>query len=176
MHGPCSTTGLSGWQACPHFGHGLTHDGRVKIKLVDDVVETLGALKRPVWRLARSKAIGRWEAAGLKFLVTEDEGWVYADPSVNPDYIAKTIRLVRSGPGFPRKDFAQYNAEADAAVASYTPEPSWWKEYLNLSVLQFTIGHEIGHCLGLDHGGDGIMEGNWKPNAHDLDSIRRYYL
>lgn len=31
--------------------------------------------------------------------------------------------------------------------------------------------HELGHCLGLHHGGTGVMNGGPEPDAHDRDAV-----
>jgi hypothetical protein len=84
------------------------------------------------------------------------------------------IRLVRNYTGTTYADFAWWSSTKQGSFACYTPEAIWWKQYYR-PALAGIIGHEIGHCLGLAHGGGGIMSGNWRPNEHDLESVSAYY-
>lgn len=42
--------------------------------------------------------------------------------------------------------------------------------------LRLYLAHEFGHCLGLDHGGTGIMAGANRPNDEEIAAVRNYYF
>jgi hypothetical protein len=181
MHGPCES--FLNW--CPKFGDGAA--GTTYIRVVDDVAATLRPLHRTIWRTARDRALAEWEAAGVRFVVTEgtgvryDGGMTGITSATIALIIPKTIRLVRNvfkpptGTYAP-EDFAWYVADVDGSLAVYTPDPAWWKRYYLPNVTS-TVCHELGHCLGLWHRTDGgVMAGGQHPDAHDLDSVRAYYL
>jgi hypothetical protein len=170
MHGPCGPE----LHFCPTYS--------LPIRVVDDVVATLlGTRRRTKWRRERAKGLGLWNPAGVEFYVEEGPGasYSYYDPAapkdvyLTPLVIPDAIRLVRNklplGAYRYRSAFATY---IGGGVAVFAPK----HETLPLYAWHRTICHEVGHCLGLEHGSNGVMMGGLVPNDHDLDSVRRYYL
>lgn len=117
-------------------------------------------------------ALARWEQAGLKFVVEEGPGEHFTDPTGWAPAIPKAIRLIRDATD--RTDFAIYNAQIDGSLAAFTLDRFFFDK-VNGPWAAGAITHELGHCLGLDHGGGGVMEGNFKPDVHDIESVRDYY-
>lgn len=69
------------------------------------------------------------------------------------------------------------NSCATRLTQSYNSRVSWaWR------LLWTTIAHEVGHAIGLPHGGRGIMQPAHDPSVHELDSwdineaVKRYGL
>lgn len=163
MHyGPCGPA----LHFCPQYD--------LPIPLTDDVAATLSARRRRKWREARTEGLGLWGAAGVHFLVEEGPGASAADESLYAFVVPGTIHLVRNrlpmGAPRYRSNFATYTG--GGGVACLTPKRPTADIYQWYRV----ICHEVGHCLGLEHGGNGIMLGGLVPNEHDLDAVRGYYL
>jgi hypothetical protein len=175
MHGPCEVPGF----ACPSFTD--------RIDVIDDVLATIDPLrigKRRRWRRARDKGLAMWEPAGLTFTVTEGPGAYhsYFDPAhaldtyLTPLLVPGVIRIVRDKtPPGGREDYAIWTTTA--SVCAIDLEKAVTDPIYELPRI---VCHEIGHCLGLVHGTRGtpagVMEGGLEPNAHDLDSLRSYYV
>ena len=145
------------------------------ILLVDSVAHTFPAWKRAIWRRSRDKAVERWQVA-VPLWLEEDpwpEDWY---PDLSDQYIPSAIHLLRGKKeGTIWFDVCYYNGSSDSSVVVTTPLGSYWRrgEWRSWAGI---IGHELGHGLGLAHGGGGIMSGAWRPNFHDLSSIQAYYL
>lgn len=153
------------------------------VRIADNIV-----LARPrraaYWRLCRDEALALWEPSGLSFAVQE------APPPLGGLTVdAITLRLMNLPQGI--------NGQAN-----FVPPPNLhptlgagWvaidrarfgflyllyltklnRGYARKKLRQY-LAHEVGHTLGLDHGGNGIMMGALKPNDEELDAIRNYYL
>lgn len=161
MHGPCGPE--LHW--CPYYD--------LPIRLIDDVVATVSPLRRPKWRRKRDEGLAMWGPAFVLFDVEEGPGVAAADESLYGFIVPNAIRLVRNklpiGAPRYRGNFAMFTG--GGGVACITPKAATHPIY----EWQRVIAHEVGHCLGLEHGGNGIMLGGLVPNDHDLESVRRYY-
>jgi hypothetical protein len=75
-----------------------------------------------------------------------------------------------------RPAYASWNEAAQGSGAYFKPDGLrfGWRAYLFYPLVG-VICHEVGHCLGLAHGGGGVMAGGWKPSDHDLESVRSWY-
>jgi len=165
MHGPAP-----GNYSAPHYPQ--------PIQVVDSLAYTWGPLKRAIWRKIRDRAIALWEQSGVDLYVVEDlnpDDW---NGDLSSQYFPGTIHMLRGTKGETQwMDFASYNESSDSAIVVNTSTPRWWKDYVPwFKAASGVVCHELGHGLGLAHGGGGVMSGGWVPNAHDLQSVRDYYL
>lgn len=177
MHGPGPVTPTNplGWQ--PTYTQPIT--------VLDDVEALLP--RRRTWRWARDRALDNWREGGLDFVLEVGAGAKYY-PVLRPweggnayQYMRpNTVRLLMDNtPGKPSFGFySPFAAMLPGAVAVFSPQTlsgAWLKWYMRRSQMGH-IGHEVGHTLGLWHRADaGIMSGSYRPDAHDLDSLRGYY-
>jgi hypothetical protein len=141
-------------------------------RVVDGVAKSLRPIRRAVWRKARDRALELWQ---LPFKV--EEGPVtYAYPGDGTGCIPGAIHLVRQE-GQDRSHGGW--TYCGGSVTWFGFWDSWWKALWYPSLVM-TICHEVGHCLGLAHrytppDMHGIMGGDLKPDAHDIDSVREFY-
>lgn len=165
------------------------------IRVEDGVVGSLRFRKGRRWRKHRDRALALWEQAGLRFDVMEIEPLTFVglgEPDHTPGggvssevvekCVAGRITLVRSkytppAPKWWPTAWAYWNRSVNGTASFFHLERLKRSEKLGAPTYAWdrTICHEVGHNLGLDHGGRGIMSGGMVPNAHDLDSVRAYY-
>jgi hypothetical protein len=165
MHGPgpATSTNPYGWQ--PTF--------RPPFRIVDSVARSLRPLRRAVWRKARSRALELWQ---LPFRVEEGPA-VYATPSDPAACIVGAIHLTRQTGD--DRSHGGWSTYCRGSVAYFGLWRNWYKPVW-YNALVMAVCHEVGHCLGLAHrytppDNHGVMAGGFKPDTHDLDSVRRYY-
>ena len=164
--GPQTPTNALGWS--PRYP--------LPIRVRDDAFNVLPKGKR-AWKWGRQHALDNWREAGIDFTLTVGTGTKYyaglpwQSGDVAPYLIPSTIRLLLDAQTG-RPDFAWYVNGAGLVVLS--PFSAVTSYYHRRDVMG-TLGHEIGHTLGLWHRADsGIMSGGLRPDAHDLDSIRNW--
>ena len=168
MHGPGPQTSTNplGWS--PKYS--------LPIRIRDDALNVLPKGRR-AWKWGREHALANWEASGIHFNVTTGPGAKYyaglpwQGGAVTPYLIPGTIRLLLDAQTG-RPDFAWYANGSGLVVLS--PASAIESYYQRRSVMG-TLGHEIGHTLGLWHRADsGIMSGALRPDAHDIESVRNW--
>lgn len=145
------------------------------IAVADIIAPRLGPLKRAWWRRARTKALAMWEAGGLRFVVTE---------GVEP-FGDDRITLARADVPDPIDAWAAWQQppcpEGSVNCGWVQLDRLAWKQawrIRNLLRMKYLIAHELGHCLGFGHGGDGIMAARWttnRVNAEELAALRAYW-
>jgi hypothetical protein len=146
------------------------------IHVVDAVVGTLRLENRPIWRAARDEALSEWgipftvtrlPESSLPYLFDDNIGTVGYDGMLIPD----AILLVRNRMSYSTEQ-GGYSAAVNGGIVVFSPWAPLWKPWGGLSGV---IAHEIGHALGFNHGGTGVMAGADRVNDVELALAKGYY-
>jgi hypothetical protein len=176
MHGP----GWPAWEPTWTF----------PIAVLDTVAMSLRPRRAEKWRKARTSGLAMWLPSGVSFKVIErtPHGYPQLEARMSePGYIdtmlvADHLRIMRAYPGATHDGFAWWvwPPKPNGAAAFIVVSQRFWLR--TAAKRAQLIGHEVGHCLGLEHRpagwgtiSAGIMGTGVRPDEHDLDSLRDYY-
>lgn len=147
------------------------------LHIVDGVRGTLREDRRREWTRQLHRALEGW---GLPYYVTrraETSQAYLADDfnistyGIDPLMVPDAVVLIRGR-------FAQINDSAGwselsmGGAAIITPWRGWWSGP-NGAVSM--VAHEVGHAIGFQHGGTGVMWGAFKVNDQERALAESYY-
>jgi hypothetical protein len=158
-----------------------TYSTAAPISVIDNIIGTIqrGGGRRRMYRQARTKALNGWSTGGMSFDVSRGSG-AWDDSSATPwigsanDLPSGSISLFR-GPA----NEGGWNETTGGGYGVVKPKKGWWDPYYSKHQLGGLLGHELGHSLGMGHGGAGIMQHQntraYVPDATDLAQYNQYY-
>ena len=157
---------------------GISPAYTVPIHVVDALIGTFRTENRPTWRAARDRALAEWGVpftvtrmteTSLPYLFDDNIGTVGIDGMLLPDAIV----IVRNRMSV-FADQGGYSLTVNGGIAVLSPWAPWWKSGA-ASPMQSDFAHELGHALGFNHGGTGVMAGASHVNAEELALAKGYY-
>jgi hypothetical protein len=149
------------------------------IRVVDYARSTFIGEHRQRWREACDLALQRWELpftlehppeTEQAYAATEE---TISNLGVNPLIVPNAIALVRFHVQL-IADSAGWIQEMGGGICLFVAWRGWWKPFPAAEVTRI-ITHEVGHCLGFGHGGNGVMVGSIKPNLEERALASAYY-
>ena len=141
-------------------------------------LESFTHRRRKYWDAAITRAIQRWEPAGVAFDYWPN-GPAYEGSAVS-------IEVLDVPPGIGAWTAFEYPPCTKPECAFIQVDITTWQNALasrNIGPLTTTITHEFGHVLGFGHGGTGVMGfdalgmiASPQPNDEEIAAARAYWL
>jgi hypothetical protein len=159
------------------------------ITIIDTLATTLRPARRAVWREYRDRAIEAWnvsDAINLTIAESPEDAYGYPTEDMMSALVPGVIRIARArtdcvyetvclwqGVTLAPTDETQHTT---GAVIYIRIERWYFTRYVSdRNHIRMLVGHEVGHALGLDHGGNGIMAGRTRPSEGDYAAIAALY-